>query len=125
MSRTYQDVINDARFLLQDEVEPFRFDTSKLVQGLNRALEDFSRIRPDAFLPLYDRNNLNVPLLSVQDPLPAGSTSLSAEFPFERQFFTPLVAYVVGVTELQEDEFTVEGRAVALLQQFRASVLGA
>lgn len=120
---TYQQIIDDARVLLQD-TEDERYSTLNLVNILNRGMLELGRIRPDAFYDLYDANSLNVPVLSADDPAPTGRVALSADIGFEDQFIPPLVNYVVAVTEITDDEFTVDGRAMTLLQQFRASVLG-
>lgn len=72
------------------------------------------RHRPDLFLSL----NYIIPTI-VEDDI-SGATVL----PIEEQYFSPIVEYIVGVTELSDDEFTVEGRAVALLSAFRIALLG-
>jgi hypothetical protein len=120
---TYQDLINDARVLLQD-TEDDRFTDDVIISVLNRGLKDLGRIRPDAFYDFYDSNSLNVPTVTVTSPAPAGQTLWTEDFGIEGQFYTPLLAYIVGTVELTDDEFTVDGRAMMLLGQFRANVLG-
>lgn len=122
MARTYEDLITEARQLLQDAETPYRFSDEYMVNTLNRGLQELGRIRPDAYHSLYDANNLNVPEISATDDVYA--TLWSEDFELNMMFYTPLVAYVVGSIELTEDEFTVDGRAMTLLAQFRNGVLG-
>jgi len=120
---SYQDLINDARVLLQDTVDS-RYSDATLISTLNRGLKDLGRIRPDAFYDFYNANALNIPVITDTDPAPAGQTLWTEVFGIEDQFYTPLMSYVVGLTELIEDEFSVDGRAMAFVGQFRAMVLG-
>jgi hypothetical protein len=124
MAKTYEDLILESRALLQDSLSPYRYEDSKLLNILNRGLQDLGRIRPDAFYSLYDANTLNIPIITDTDPAPEGDTLWTADFGIEMQFYPPLVSYVVGVAELFDDEFTLDGRAMALLNQFRMSVIG-
>jgi hypothetical protein len=119
---TYQTIIDDARVLLQD-TEDDRYSTDVLVAVLNRGLIELGRIRPEAFYDTYDANDLNVPRLTAGTPA-EGETALSATMAIESQFLPALVNYVVAVTELTNDEFTIDGRAMTLLNQFRASLIG-
>jgi hypothetical protein len=119
---TYQTIIDDSRVLLQDTVDN-RFSDADLVAVLNRGLLELARLRPDAFYTLYDANSLNVPRITAGTP-GSGETALSAEVDVEDQFIPALVNYVVAVTEITNDEFTVDGRAMTLLQQFRSTLLG-
>jgi len=123
MAKTYQDIVTEARDLLQD-TEDERFTDAYLVATLNRGLQELSRIRPDAFYDLYDANALNVPLLTDSATPATGETAWTVDFGIEMQFFNPLMMYVVGSIEVTDDEFTVDGRAMMMLQQFRNSVIG-
>lgn len=123
MAKTYQDLITESRELLQDTVTEYRYSDTFLVGILNRGLQALSRIRPDAFYDLFDANDLNVP--EVTDGTPASDqVAWTTTFPFEGQFFPPLVSYIVGMAEVQDDEFTWDSRAGILLTQFRNTVIG-
>lgn len=125
MAKTYQDLISECRAKLQDTFdETQRWSDDYLVDVLNQGLQELGRIRPDAFYDLYDANALNVPEIVASTTAGTGQTAWDTNFALEMQFFTPLLAYVVGSIELTEDEFTVDGRAIALLNGFRSSVLG-
>lgn len=121
---SYSDLITEARELLQDTDEPQRFSDSYLINTLNRGLQELGRIRPDAFYALYDANALNVPSITDTDPAQSGKTLWTDDFGIDMQFYTPLVSYVVGSAEITEDEFTLEGRAIMMLQNFRNTVIG-
>jgi hypothetical protein len=124
VAKTYQDVITEARVLLQDsDSDGYRFSNTVLIAILNRALQALARIRPDACYDLYDDNSLNVPELVEESP-GSGQTLWTATFGLEMQFFNPLVHYVVGMAEVTDDEYTEDGRAQLLLGQFKASIVG-
>lgn len=124
MSKTYADIITEARVMLQDEEAPQRYSDTKLYAILNRALNEMSRIRPDAFYDFYDANELNVPEIIGSGTAATGQVLATTAFGLEMQFYNPLVAYVTAVTELADDEYSNDGRAVALLQEFRKTILG-
>lgn len=124
MAKTYQDLISEARAKLQDTFEEtYRWSDDYMVDVLNQGLQELGRIRPDAFYDLYDANALNVPEIVASSTAGTGQTAWDTNFGIEMQFFTPLLAYIVGSIELTEDEFTVDGRAAVLLSGFRNSVL--
>lgn len=81
----------------------------------NSALLELRRLRPDAFLGGFEDP---IPMLSINDDLTA------VTFPVDEQFFTPVVFFITGMAELRDDEFTVDGRAVTVMQQFTAKVTG-
>jgi len=113
---TISNVIESSRELLQDTVAPYRFSDDRLVRTLNSAVREVFRIRPDLFLsvsyviPTYVEADLVAP---------------SITFPIEEQFYNVVVEFITGFTELADDEFTVDGRAVLLLTSFRNQLMGA
>lgn len=124
MAKTYQDVVTEARVLLQDTDDDVqRYTDTVLLAIFNRGLQQLVRIRPDACYDLFASNSLNVPEV-VASGAGAGQVNLAAAFNLEMQFFTPLVNYIVGVAELVDDEYTEDGRAAMLLSQFKNSVIG-
>lgn len=124
---TYQTILDGARVLLNDtddpEEEGQRYPDSVLVGILNRALSELSRLRPDAFFDMFNRNDLNLPTIVAGDTAEEGEKLLSDEFPLDRMFHPPLIAYVAGMAEASDDEFTVDGRVIVLLERFRAQLL--
>lgn len=124
MAKTYQDVVTEARVLLQDtDGTSYRYEDATLLAIYNRGLQALARIRPDACYDLYDDNALGVPEL-VESAPGAGQTAWTATFGLEMQFFNPLVHYIVGMAEIVDDEYTVDGRAALLLNQFKADLIG-
>ncbi len=123
---SYQKIITDARELLQDTNAEtgLRFTDSFLVNQLNRGIEELGRIRPDAFSSVFDKNSLNIPEVIAEGDPTDEQVLWTEETLFEGQFFTPLVFYVTGSSEVTDDEFTMDGRAGLLLGQFRQTVLG-
>jgi len=124
VAKTYQDVVTEARVLLQDtDSSSYRHSNTNMIAMLNRGLQALARIRPDACYDLYDDNSLNVPEL-VESAPGAGQTIWTANFGLEMQFFNALVHYVTGMAEITDDEYTNDGRAAMLLGQFKMNVLG-
>ena len=113
MAKTVNDAVNEARAILQDVTsQSFRYSTADLIAYLNDALLDARRIRPDLFYGMYDQD---VPSFTESD--------LAEEFPIDGMYFTAVVFYMCGTAELRDDEFTQDGRAVSLLQQFSTRLL--
>lgn len=124
MAKSYQDVISEARVLLQDtDSDSYRNTETNLLAMLNRGLQALARIRPDACYDLYSANSLEVPELVESSP-GSGQTIYTADFGLEMQFFNALVHYVTGMAEIVDDEYTEDGRAAMLLNQFKMNVLG-
>lgn len=117
MARTVQDVITQARVLLQDVRTDigatYRYSDAELVIALNEAISEARRIRPDLFI---GRLRDGLALLSA--------AALGTALPIDDMMFAPVVNYVVGRAELRDDQYTADGRAVALLQLFQGALYG-
>jgi hypothetical protein len=136
MAKTYQNILDEARVLLQDtDADGYRYDNEALLAILNRGMQELARLRPDAFWDLFDGENILVPEVVDTDAEPDtdpdevdededSEIALSASFNLPMQFYSPLVAFVVGSAEIVDDEFTEDGRAMMLLQSFKSQVLG-
>jgi len=107
--KTVEEIINGARRILQDEVEPYRNPTEDLLSFLNNSLYELKRIRPDAWLGQF-----GVDLPEYQNT-PA---SLAETIPINPIFYQGLIYFVSGYAELKDDEYTVDGRAALLIQAF-------
>lgn len=117
MAFTVEDLINQARDIVQDTGMEFDYDdpdrhtNAKMIRFLNTALADAYRVRPDLFFPgVFDRSTL--PVYTVSD--------IDAQTPFgvDVTYFSAFVDYVAGYIGLADDEFAQDGRAVALLNRF-------
>ena len=124
MAKTYQDVVTEARVLLQDTDDTsYRNSNANLLAIYNRGLQAIGRVRPDACYDLYSENSLEVPELVESSP-GSGQTAWTANFGLDMMFFTPLVNYIVGVAEIIDDEYSEDGRAALMLQSFKMEVIG-
>lgn len=116
MSRTVGALIREARQLLNDELPITgvpRFPDADLVAAINEGVLQIRAKRPDAFLGY-----------GLRVTLPVYTTgSGSSVFPFEDQFYSPLLFYVVGRSELTEDTYSDDGRAVTLMSKFTSQLL--
>lgn len=117
MAKTIGDLLGEARELLND-VNPIsgdpRFEDSDLVHALNDALFQLRTKRPDAFLGF-----------GLRKPVPQYTMPADAGQPFpvsETLFYPPCLFYVVGRSELTEDMFADDGRAVTLMNKFVSQI---
>ena len=115
MAFTGQQIVDEARSLLQDQVTPYRYTDPQLLQAINISLYEIRRIRPDAFAGNFITGL--TPLAALGDPVPVDDI-----------FFPPMIDFVTGYAELRDDEFVdgaadaTGGRAVALLERFAAKL---
>ena len=115
MLTTMGDLLQQIRTLLQDvdSTGPsgYRYSTDSIVTNLNQGLVDLYRIRPDLFLEL----KFVVPQFTVDQ--------LARVVGIEQQYVTPLIFYVVGLTQARDDEQTQDARAGVFLKTFKDAVL--
>jgi len=105
--KSYFALMAEARSLLGDADEndcPTRYPDAMLINGLNRGLQELARIRPDAFYDLYANNSLNVPEVT-DNVTDITQVDWLREFQIDMKFWPALVYYVVGATQLSEDEY--------------------
>ncbi len=106
-----------ARTLLQDTVQAptYRYTDQDLCDAVNGAMTEARRIRPDLFLAT-----------GLRTPLPLFTTANFTDgtlFPLDEQFFDSFVWYVTGRSELREDTFSDDSRAVTLMNKFTSQLL--
>lgn len=134
MAKTWQNVIDEARVILQDTESQPRYTDATLLAKLNRGLQELRRLRPDAFWDFFDTDDVHPPEVVVVDSDPDddteefdeledGEIALSATFNLDLMFYTPLVYWVSSSAELVDDEFTNDGRVVLLQNQFKTMVV--
>lgn len=116
MAKTFQNAIDEAREILQDEEDPYRYSDTKLLNILNRGLQEIARIRPDAYFDTFTGSDVVVPEIN--------SGTLGDTFSLPMQFFAPTVNFIVAWAEVLDDEFTQDSRAAMLIQQFKMQVVG-
>lgn len=137
MAKTWQNLITEARETLQDSRSPYRYSETLLINLLNQGLQALATIRPDAFWSRFLDGDVMPPEIVLIDPDPDTdpnvlarpddeqvliTSEVSVDLPM--QFYNPLMFYVIGRAELIDDEFSNDGRAMALIGQFKASVIG-
>ena len=120
---TAQDAISQARHILQDREEPYRYTEAELIFILNTSMTEVKRLRPDAFA-----GSFQIPTPQCSDPddqaPPAGSIPTTDPWPIDEMFIAPVIEYIAGYAELRDDEFVdgaadgSGGRSVALLNRF-------
>lgn len=110
-------LLRDARAILNDTVPltgAVRYSDEDLVQAFNTALFEARAKRPDAFLAM----GLRAPVPEYKMPDDAETA-----FPLDITFYPAVLYYVVGRSELREDEFTQDSRATALMNKFVSQLL--
>lgn len=127
MAKTYQNLLSEAREILQDSnTDPTlqRYTDQTLLDILNRGLQELYRIRPDAYYDLWDdtAEDFLVPSLTT-NALP-DTTSYLNPFVLPLMYYDPLVNWVIGVTESVDDEFTDDSRSTMFRSAFKSAVLG-
>lgn len=121
--QTGQLAITQARSILQDRIEPYRYTDEEMVEVLNLALANIKRLRPDAFAGTFTTST-TPQFYPDGDPSPSpGYLPLSDPWPVDEMFFSPTVVFLAGYAELRDDEFTVDSRAATLLQRFTGQLL--
>jgi hypothetical protein len=113
MAHTLSDILTLARDQLQDTRTPYRHSDEKLIRYLNMSLATGLRVRPDLFLP-----NVH------QADYAYTTADLAVVFPVEFSYREAFVYYLVGTVSLEDDEFVADGRAAALLAQFKQKLTG-
>lgn len=99
---------------MQDTVEPYRYATQDLVDGLNNAILEARRLRPDLMRP-YFRDPESLPEYSAALP----DTKVTID-PMYRVSF---VYYIVGYIQLRDEEDVTDQRASAFLSKFTQQIL--
>lgn len=134
MAKTWQNVLDEARVILQDTDSPYRHSTTVLTAKLNRGLQELRRLRPDAFWDMFDRDDVTAPeIVAIDsdeddepeefDPDEDGQIGIAANFNLDMMFYAPLVYWVASSAELVDDEFTNDGRVMMLMTQFKTMVV--
>lgn len=104
---TFQDVIDDVRVVLQD-ADGTRYTSPELMSYANDGVQEGFRLRPDFLLGQY---TASATVYTATDTIP---------FPTGYQML--LKHYVCYRAELRDDEYSVDGRAAALLGRFQSEM---
>ena len=118
------DYLAAARILLQDRVQPYRYDDDSLVEAINMAFTEMDRIRPDiavAYKYLGQTKRNQLPGVS---PFPTyTSSAASAAVLCPPQYQNAVLYFVVGQGQLRDTEDTQDTRAAEFMQVFKQELL--
>lgn len=119
--KTLNDLVSEVRIHLQDTRAGLqRYTDTELIALVNSSFRRAKSLRPDLFLSSLDAPRIEMPTYTVTDlaePTPI-------EFPLEEQFFLPIVFYTVGLAQLRDDEFAVDGRAATMITNAEKQLTG-
>jgi hypothetical protein len=133
-----QDYYNRVRSLLQDLVPPFRYSDQTVMDALNSAIGEISRVRPDVFLdlkyqrPLPKKGSLDdgIPGLytvSGITPITPGNTtpsnSSSPIVSIPGSLFMPTLWYMSSYCQFIDVDDTQDVRAQSFSQKFIGSLI--
>ncbi len=105
--------VTRTRVLLQDEIEPYRYEDTELIAALNEACMEAKRLRPDLFLRTFNRTLPSFNALGdavTEDKIPS-------------EYKTAFIYYMVGNAQLRDDEETTDAKASSLLNKFVAQLM--
>ena len=120
MARTLGSLLGEARTMLSDKVaindtgEPYRYSDDELMDALNGAFIEARAKRPDLFLDWG---------LRASFPQFSAETDMDLPWPIDVIYYNTFLYYVIGWTELREDTFSQDSRAVSLLNRFTSQLL--
>lgn len=107
------DYITEARTLLEDKVSPYRYSDEVIVSHLNNAVNSAAALRPDLFMVALR----TPPLTQYVASQPTTTVAM------DMRYRTALLYYVVGQTQLIDEEDTQDTRAAALLAKFASQLM--
>ena len=123
MTFTVKDLVHQVRDIVQDKglsgdyTDPDRHSDAEIIRCANVALADAFRLRPDLF---YGNQLVDQELPSVT----VDEIATETDFPVHASYFSAFVDHVAGALSLSDDEFSKDGRAVALMQRFSIKLVG-
>jgi hypothetical protein len=109
---TVAEYIEDARVLLLDKVEPFRYTDTELLVAFNTALLEGRRLRADLFVTRFGNSVPHYHAVS-------GET-----VPIEPQFRLGFVYGIVGQALMRDDEDVQDTRAASFMGMFDEILTG-
>ncbi len=109
---TVQDFVTDARNLLLDKVRPYRYDDDSMLRGLNLALLEGFRLRPDLYLCRYATE------------IPSYGAVTGEEVPIEAQFRLAYAYGIASIVLLRDEEDVQDVRAETFKDRFEDILVG-
>jgi hypothetical protein len=112
---TYAQLLTQVRTIVQDQVQPFRYQDSELYFALTEAMADARMLRPDLFLAMgLDAAPFLVTPAMAND-----------QFPIAWQYVPAFIDYIIGRAEGRDDTYTDDSRAATLMARFVQRMTGA
>ncbi len=111
-ARSIGDMMVDVRVLLQDTRSPFRYREADFYTSLNAGLMQARRVRPDLFLGRFGREDFSYDAERAAEP-----------FPLAPWLWEAFVEYIVGRSEMRDDEYSADSRAVVFVNRFQAKLM--
>lgn len=108
------DYLADARTLLQDLIEPYRYDDPSLLVALNATMLACRHIRPDLFV--FNR--------AVRGQVPAFQNNDNTYVPIDPQFRLAVVHGICGHALERDQEDVQDQRSTSFLNLFAAGLIG-
>ncbi|HXS14424.1 MAG TPA: hypothetical protein VN734_17125 [Acidobacteriaceae bacterium] len=123
--KSIDDAIFEARSIVNDLQVPYRNPDTTLITFLNTALRALYAVRPDAFIGDFSSGVMSNNAVETYYVTDLGLTP-PTPFPVDdRLFFYPVVAFIAGSVEIQDDEFTDAARSAQLMASFKQQLQGA
>lgn len=121
---TVGDYVKEARIMLQDLVEPYRYDDDSLATALNAAMYEISRVRPDILLDAKYKTRL-ANARHLDDNIPEIFTAIdtSEPVPIPPPYKMAVVFYVSGYPQLRDTQDTTDARAAGFMGMFTKAML--
>lgn len=110
---TVSDYISDARTLLQDTIQPYRYDDPSLLVAFNTTILEGRRLRPDLFI--YRHGHDRVPSFNSND-----NEVFHMEPPFRLAFVFGTVAHAL----MRDQEDIEDVRATTFMSAFNSMLIG-
>lgn len=133
------DMVRMIRTTAQDRIMPYRYSDQAVLDAFVSSVIESIRLRPDLFLGAYaqgivsdELKSLDPLLIRWYDPeedvknLPPHKKNKAAPTPplhIPASLTRPISHFSVGLLELTDDEFASDGRAAALLTEFKRNLV--
>lgn len=118
---TMQDYVGDIRIMLQDLIAPYRYPDQEIMDAVETALSEISRIRPDIFLDLKYQQPLRKG--DIEDGTPSNPIAITDFVPIPNKYSIAVEWYASGWLQLYDVTDTQDQRAQAFLQKFQQHLL--
>jgi hypothetical protein len=118
------DYMSATRIALQDLIgPPFRYTDDMIVDALNTAMDEISRIRPDLFLDLKYQTKLKKGDINEGAPGLFSASSETDIVPIPSKYRRPVQWYMEGLLQLTDVTDTQDQRAQAFLAKFQQQLM--